>query len=61
MACNRKHDVHRKPATYERILRNIQGHHIAVHCTITSSMVKRSGYIPGFVDFWSDSSSVEEF
>ena len=44
-----QHDVRRKPATYERILRNIQGHHIAVHCTI--AMVKRSGYIPEFVDF----------
>jgi MoaA/NifB/PqqE/SkfB family radical SAM enzyme len=55
-----EHDVRRKPATYERILRNIQGHHIAVHCTITSAMVKRSGYIPEFVDFWSANSSVEK-
>jgi sulfatase maturation enzyme AslB (radical SAM superfamily) len=55
-----EHDVRRKPATYKRILRNIQGHHIAVHCTITSAMVKRSGYIPEFVDFWSANSSVEK-
>jgi MoaA/NifB/PqqE/SkfB family radical SAM enzyme len=48
-----EHDVRRKPATYERILRNIQGHHIAVHCTITSTMVKSSRYLPDFVDFWS--------
>ncbi len=53
-----QHDVRRKPATYERILRNIQGHHIAVHCTI--AMVKRSGYIPEFVDFWSANSSAEK-
>jgi len=45
--------VRRKPATYERILRNIQGHHIAVHCTITSAMVKRSSYVPEFVELWS--------
>ena len=55
-----EHDVRRKPATYERILRNIQGHHIAVHCTITSAMVKRSGYIPEFVDFWSANLAVEK-
>src|SRR6185503_14305338 len=33
-----EHDLRRKPATYERILRNIEGHHIAVHCTITGQM-----------------------
>lgn len=55
-----EHNVRRKPATYERILRSIQGHHIAVHCTITSAMVKRSGYIPEFIDFWSANSSVEK-
>jgi MoaA/NifB/PqqE/SkfB family radical SAM enzyme len=55
-----EHDIRRKPATYERILRNIQGHHIAVHCTITSAMVKRSGYIPEFVDFWSANPAVEK-
>src|SRR5271170_2088751 len=55
-----EHDVRRKPATYERILRHIQGHHIAVHCTITSAMVKRSGYIPEFVDFWSANPAVEK-
>jgi sulfatase maturation enzyme AslB (radical SAM superfamily) len=55
-----EHDARRQPATYERILRNIEGHHIAVHCTITSAMVKRSGYIPEFVDFWSANSNVEK-
>jgi MoaA/NifB/PqqE/SkfB family radical SAM enzyme len=55
-----EHDIRRKPATYERILRNIQGHHIAVHCTITSSMVKRNGYLDEFVDFWSANPAVEK-
>jgi sulfatase maturation enzyme AslB (radical SAM superfamily) len=55
-----EHDVRRKPATYDRILRNIEGQHIAVHCTITSAMVKRSGYIPEFVDFWSSNPAVEK-
>ncbi|HZQ22217.1 MAG TPA: radical SAM protein [Terriglobales bacterium] len=53
-----EHDVRRKPATYDRILRHIQGHQIAVHCTITSAMVKRSGYIPEFVEFWSENPNV---
>jgi MoaA/NifB/PqqE/SkfB family radical SAM enzyme len=55
-----EHDVRRKPATYERILRNIQGHHVAVHCTVTSEMVQREGYIPEFVDFWSANPDVEK-
>ncbi|MBZ5574812.1 MAG: radical SAM protein [Acidobacteriia bacterium] len=55
-----EHDVRRKPATYERILRHIQGHHIAVHCTITSAMVKRSRYLPEFVDFWSANPAVNK-
>jgi len=55
-----EHDVRRKPATYERILRNIQGHHVAVHCTLTSAMVQRGGYIPEFVDFWAANPAVEK-
>lgn len=55
-----EHDVRRKPATYDRILRNIAGQHIAVHCTITSAMVKRTGYLPEFVEFWAANPSVEK-
>src|SRR5689334_22461382 len=40
-----EHDLRRRPATYERILQNIQGHRVAIHCTVTSAMTKRSGYI----------------
>jgi sulfatase maturation enzyme AslB (radical SAM superfamily) len=48
-----EHDVRRKPATYERILKNIQGHQITVHCTITRQMTERSRYLYDFMDFWS--------
>ena len=48
-----EHDVRRKPATYERILQNIEGHRIIVHCTITGQMMKRPGYLEEFVQFWS--------
>jgi len=48
-----EHDERRKPATYERILTNIQGHHINVHCTITRQMTGRDHYFEKFLDFWS--------
>lgn len=48
-----EHDVRRKPATYEKILRNIQGQHVAIHCTITSQMLQRPGYLDDFLSFWS--------
>ncbi len=55
-----EHDVRRAPATYERIIKNIEGQHATVHCTITSAMVKRDGYIDEFVDFWSANPNVEK-
>jgi len=55
-----EHDIRRAPATYERIIRNIQGQRIVVHCTITSAMVKRSEYIPEFVRFWAANPAVEK-
>jgi MoaA/NifB/PqqE/SkfB family radical SAM enzyme len=48
-----EHDVRRKPATYEKILKNIEGHKITVHCTITRQMTERPGYLKEFVQFWS--------
>lgn len=48
-----EHDLRRKPATYERILKHIEGRHIAVHCTATRQMTERPGYIREFIDFWS--------
>jgi MoaA/NifB/PqqE/SkfB family radical SAM enzyme len=47
-----EHDARRKPATYDRILRNICGAKITVHCTITSQIAGRSGYLDEFLDFW---------
>jgi len=48
-----EHDARRKPATYERILRNIAGHRINVHCTITGQTASRPGYYDEFLEFWS--------
>ena len=48
-----EHDLRRKPATYERILKNIKDARICVHCTITSQIVERPGYLEEFLAFWS--------
>jgi sulfatase maturation enzyme AslB (radical SAM superfamily) len=55
-----EHDVRRKPATYERILKNIAGHLITVHCTITRQMTERDGYLYEFMDFWSPRPETEK-
>ena len=46
------HDARRKPATYERILKNIEGARITVHCTITAQIADRPGYLDEFLRFW---------
>ncbi|MBS1815336.1 MAG: radical SAM protein [Acidobacteria bacterium] len=48
-----EHDARRKPATYERILKNIAGARVNVHCTITSQIMEREGYLEEFLRFWS--------
>ena len=48
-----EHDVRRTPATYDRILKHIEGHSITVHCTVTREQVNRRGYIEEFLQFWS--------
>jgi MoaA/NifB/PqqE/SkfB family radical SAM enzyme len=48
-----EHDVRRAPATYDRILKNIKGAKITIHCTITSQIVERPGYLEEFLAFWS--------
>jgi sulfatase maturation enzyme AslB (radical SAM superfamily) len=47
-----EHDVRRAPATYERILKNIAGRQVTIHCTITGQMMKRAGYLAEFLEFW---------
>ncbi|MBI3939585.1 MAG: radical SAM protein [Acidobacteria bacterium] len=55
-----EHDVRRKPATYDRILKHIAGHRITVHCTITRQMTGRAGYLREFMDFWAARSEVSK-
>lgn len=53
------HNVRRHPATYQRILKNIEGRRINVHWTITRPMVQSPGYLEEFVAFWSTRPEVE--
>jgi len=49
-----EHDARRTPATYDRILKHIEGHQITVHCTITRQQVHRDGYLEDFLRTWQD-------
>jgi MoaA/NifB/PqqE/SkfB family radical SAM enzyme len=53
-----EHDERRKPATYERILKNIKGARVTIHCTITSQMAERPGYLDEFLHFWTSQPEV---
>jgi hypothetical protein len=46
------HDIRRKPATYERILKNIEGREVNIHWTITRAMLSRPGYLEEYIVFW---------
>jgi len=54
------HDRRRAPATYERILQNIQGHSITVHCTVTHQMAARANSFAEFLSFWSTQPDVRK-
>jgi MoaA/NifB/PqqE/SkfB family radical SAM enzyme len=55
-----EHDARRTPATYDRILKHIVGHHVVVHCTVTRQQVQRAGYLREFAAFWSDQPHVRK-
>lgn len=48
------HDIRRKPARYERILKNIEGRDVNIHWTITHPMLARPSYLEEYVSFWSE-------
>jgi MoaA/NifB/PqqE/SkfB family radical SAM enzyme len=55
-----EHDERRKPATYERILKNIADAQITIHSTITSQIASRPGYLEEFLAFWSQNPSIRK-
>jgi MoaA/NifB/PqqE/SkfB family radical SAM enzyme len=55
-----EHDIRRSPATYDRIIQNIAGQNVTIHCTVTSPMMKRAGYLEEFLDFWTPRSEIRK-
>jgi MoaA/NifB/PqqE/SkfB family radical SAM enzyme len=55
-----EHDERRKPATYERILKNIVDARVTIHSTITSQIASRPGYLEEFLAFWSENPSIRK-
>ncbi len=53
------HDERRKPATYERILKNIAGMSVNVHWVITRPMLMRESYLEKYVAFWNGQPEVD--
>ena len=49
-----EHDERRKPATYDRILKNIAAAKVTIHSTITGNIADRPGYLEEFLRFWSE-------
>jgi MoaA/NifB/PqqE/SkfB family radical SAM enzyme len=52
------HDIRRHPATYDRILKNIAGRRVNIHCTIVRQHTLQPGYLEQFLAFWSGRSEV---
>ena len=55
-----EHDIRRAPATYDRIIKNIAGQNITIHCTVTGQMMKRPGYLKEFLEFWAPRAEIRK-
>jgi MoaA/NifB/PqqE/SkfB family radical SAM enzyme len=55
-----EHDERRKPATYERILKNIAAAKVIIHSTITGNIAARHGYLEEFLQFWGGRSEIDK-
>jgi MoaA/NifB/PqqE/SkfB family radical SAM enzyme len=53
------HDVRRKPATYERILRNVEGRRVNIHWTVVRRNVEQPGYMDRYLTFWNERPEVQ--
>jgi organic radical activating enzyme len=54
------HDVRRQPATYERILSNLDGRRVNIHWTITAPMLQHAEYLEDYVRFWNARPEVDK-
>jgi sulfatase maturation enzyme AslB (radical SAM superfamily) len=55
-----EHDVRRAPATYDRILKNIAGQKVTIHCTVTGQMMKQPGYLKRFLEYWTPKTEIRK-
>jgi MoaA/NifB/PqqE/SkfB family radical SAM enzyme len=46
------HDVRRKPATYAKILKNLEGRTVDISWVITNQMLEQPGYLEEYLAFW---------
>jgi MoaA/NifB/PqqE/SkfB family radical SAM enzyme len=53
-----EHDARRAPATYDRILKHIQGQHVTIHTTVTRQQ-SRTGYLTEFTEIWAPNPDVK--
>jgi MoaA/NifB/PqqE/SkfB family radical SAM enzyme len=54
-----EHDERRKPATYEKILKNLEGRVADVSWVITNQMMERPGYLDEYLAFWTSRPEIE--
>ncbi|HEX4998663.1 MAG TPA: radical SAM protein [Terriglobia bacterium] len=47
-----EHDRRRRPATYERILKNLEGLKVDISWVVTDPMMTRDGYLDEYLAFW---------
>jgi MoaA/NifB/PqqE/SkfB family radical SAM enzyme len=48
------HDIRREPATYARILRNIEGRTVNIHWTVVRKNIEEPGYMDRYLSFWNE-------
>jgi MoaA/NifB/PqqE/SkfB family radical SAM enzyme len=54
-----EHDARRAPATYERILKNLEGRKVDVSWVITNQMMESRGYLDEYLQYWTSRPEVE--
>jgi len=54
-----EHDARRKPATYDRILENIQSRRADISLVVTNSMTERRDYLDEYLDFWTSQPEIQ--
>jgi MoaA/NifB/PqqE/SkfB family radical SAM enzyme len=54
-----EHDARRAPATYDRILKNLEGRQADISWVITNPMMQRPGYLDEYLDFWTSRPGIE--